>query len=210
MDATTPELSVSREAKHTESRLGGLLGGWGNPIARLLRIYKPRGRKLSKNSLQEADEEMKKLIPFLYFVLMSFAPVAPAYAAPPQAAAPMHKTLYQRLGGYDALAAVSDDFLGRLASDPQMGRFFVGLSTDSKVKVRQHIVDFLCVATGGPCKYMGRDMKTAHTGLGITEADWTQMVKLLGQTFDKFSVPEKERADVVGAVAGLKADIVGR
>ena len=154
---------------------------------------------------------MKKLIPFLYFLLLSFAPVAPMYAAaPPQAAAQGQKTLYQRLGGYDALAAVSDDFLGRLAADPSLGRFFVGLSTDSKIKVRQHIVDFLCVATAGPCKYTGRDMKTAHTGLGITDADWNQMVKLLGQTFDKFSVPEKERADVVGALAGLRADIVGR
>ena len=148
-------------------------------------------------------------MPFLYFVLLSFAPVVPLYAAaPPQTAG--QKTLYQRLAGYDALTAVSDDFLGRLASDPQMGRFFVGLSTDSKVRVRQHIVDFLCTATGGPCKYTGRDMKTAHAGLNITEADWKQMVKLLGQTFDKFNVPEKERTDVVGAVAGLKGDIVGR
>jgi hemoglobin len=153
---------------------------------------------------------MKRLIPFLYFVLLSFAPMAPVYAAAPRQAAPAPKSLYQRLGGYDALAAVSDDFLGRLAADPSLGRFFVGLSSDSKVRVRQHIVDFLCVATGGPCKYAGRDMKTAHTGLNITEADWDQMVKLLGQTFDKFNVPEKERADVVGAVAGLKGDIVGR
>jgi hemoglobin len=153
---------------------------------------------------------MKRLIPFLYFVLLSFAPVVPVYAAAPPQAAQGQKSLYQRLGGYDALAAVSDDFLGRLASDPQMGRFFVGLSTDSKVRVRQHIVDFLCVATGGSCKYTGRDMKTVHIGLNITEADWNQMVKLLGQTFDKFNVPEKERADVVGAVAGLKGDIVGQ
>jgi hemoglobin len=153
---------------------------------------------------------MRRLIPFLYFVLMSFAPVVPVYAATPPQAAQGQKSLYQRLGGYDALAAVGDDFLGRLASDPQMGRFFVGLSSDSKIRVRQHIVDFLCVATGGPCRYTGRDMKTAHTGLNITEADWNQMVKLLGQTFDKFNVPEKERGDVVGAVAGLKGDIVGR
>jgi hemoglobin len=136
--------------------------------------------------------------------------MAPVYAAAPPQAAPAPKSLYQRLGGYDALAAVSNDFLGRLAADPSLGRFFVGLSSDSKVRVRQHIVDFLCVATAGPCKYAGRDMKTAHTGLNITQADWDQMVKLLGQTFDKFKAPEKERADVVGAVAGLKGDIVGR
>jgi hemoglobin len=153
---------------------------------------------------------MKRLIPFLYFVLMSFASVVPVYAADPPQAAQGQKTLYQRLGGYDALAAVSDDFLGRLASDPQMGRFFVGLSTDSKLRVRQHIVDFLCVASAGPCKYTGRDMKTAHTGLNISDADWNQMVKLLGQTLDQFNVPEKERADLAGRLASLKGDIVGR
>jgi len=102
-------------------------------------------------------------------------------------------SLYQRLGGYDALAAVSDDFLGHLATDPQLGRFFVGLRTDSRNKVRQHVVDFLCVATGGPCKYTGRDMKTVHTGLKITESDWNSMVKHLVGTLDKFKVPEKEK-----------------
>ena len=64
-------------------------------------------------------------------------------------------SLYKRLGGYDALAAVTDDFIGRLATDKQLGKFFVGLSNDSKTKVRQHIVDFLCKATGGPCAYTG-------------------------------------------------------
>ena len=61
------------------------------------------------------------------------------------------KSLYQRLGGYDALAAVTDDFLTRLVTDKSLGKFFVGLSNDSKTKTRQHIVDFLCKATGGPC-----------------------------------------------------------
>src|SRR5260221_10197182 len=110
--------------------------------------------------------------------LTSFAvPPTPA----PQAAA-AQDSLYKRLGGYDALAAVTDDFLGRLLTDPKESRFFVGLSTDSKTKVRQHVVDFLCVATGGPCKYTGRDMETAHTGLNITEEDWTIAVKALGDT----------------------------
>src|SRR5262252_4657459 len=73
-------------------------------------------------------------------------------------------TLYQRLGGYDAIAAVSDDFIGRLVSDKMLSRFVVGLSDDSKKKLRQHLVDFLCNATGGPCAYTGRDMKTVHMG----------------------------------------------
>jgi len=118
-------------------------------------------------------------------------------------------SLYKRLGGYDAIAAVTDDFLGRLATDPKEGRFFTGLSTDSKIKVRQHVVDFLCNATGGPCKYTGRDMTTAHTGLGITEEDWTISVKALGDTLNKFKVPAREQQDVVTAVGGLKSQIVG-
>jgi hemoglobin len=105
---------------------------------------------------------------------------------------------------------VTDDFITRLATDPQLGRFFVGLSTDSKIRVRQHVVDFLCLATGGPCKYTGRDMKTAHTGLNITEQDRNTSVKELVATLDKFKVPEKEKGEVLAAISSLKGDIVGR
>jgi hemoglobin len=120
------------------------------------------------------------------------------------------QSLYSRLGGYDAIAAVTDDFVGRLASDPQLGRFFVGFSDDSKKLTRQRIVDFLCQTTGGPCAYTGREMKTVHTGLKITEQDWQISVKHLNATFDKFKVPQKERDEVLQAVSGLKPDIVGR
>jgi hemoglobin len=154
---------------------------------------------------------MKKLMPFLYLCLMSFAAVAPAYAAAPQTATmPAEKSLYQRLGGYDALAAVTDEFITRLATDPRLGRFFTGLSNDSKIRVRQHVIDFLCVATGGPCKYTGRDMRTAHTGLNISEAEWNKSVEYLVETLDKFKIPDKEKSQVLGAISGLKADIVGR
>src|ERR1700745_2648289 len=81
-------------------------------------------------------------------------------------------SLYKRLGGYDAIAAVTDDFIGRLATDKQLSRFFVGHSESSLKLIRQHVVDFLCNATGGPCVYTGRDMKTSHKGMGITKADW--------------------------------------
>ena len=118
------------------------------------------------------------------------------------------KTLYERLGGYDALAAVSDDFITRLAANKLLGRFVVGLSDDSKKKLRQHFVEFLCNAAGGSCVYMGRDMKTSHKGLGITEEDWKESVKLLVETLDKFKVPEKEKGEVLTAVGSLKKDIV--
>lgn len=118
------------------------------------------------------------------------------------------KSLYERLGGYDALAAVADDFLGRLEADEKMGRFFIGLSDDSEDKLRQHVIDFLCLATGGPCKYTGRDMKLVHKGLGITKEEWDLSVKFLIATLDKFKVPQKERAEVLAAVGGLEKDIV--
>ena len=117
-------------------------------------------------------------------------------------------TLYKRLGGYDAIAAVTDDFIPRLASDASLGKFFVGHSNDSKQRIRQHVVDFLCSATGGPCVYKGRDMKTTHAGLGITEADWNTAVKHLVATLDKFKVPQKEKDDLLSAASGLKKDIV--
>lgn len=119
-------------------------------------------------------------------------------------------SLYKRLGGYDAIAAVVDDFVPRLAGDPQLAKFFAGHSKDSLGKIRQHVVDFLCNATGGPCVYIGRDMKTAHAGLGITAADWDLSVKHLTATLDKFKVPAKEKGEVLAAVSGLKADIVDK
>lgn len=117
-------------------------------------------------------------------------------------------SLYKRLGGYDALAAVTDDFIGRLATDKSLGKFFVGLSTDSKTKVRNHVIDFLCKATGGPCAYTGRDMKLVHTGLMITKAEWDVSVKHLIATLDKFKVPAKEKGEVLAAVGPLEKDIV--
>lgn len=155
---------------------------------------------------------MKSRIPsLLLLIAMAFAAVAPVQAAmPPEQGASQGASLYKRLGGYDALAAVTDEFIGRLATDPQLGRFFKGASVDTQKRIRQHVIDFLCNATGGPCLYLGRDMKTAHTGLNITEDDWNASVKHLVATLDKFKVPEREKNEVLGAISGLKGDIAGR
>ncbi|HEX3036658.1 MAG TPA: group 1 truncated hemoglobin [Thermodesulfobacteriota bacterium] len=118
------------------------------------------------------------------------------------------KSLYERLGGYDAIAAVIDDFFKRMINDPQLGRFFIGLSTDSKMRAQQLTVDFVCNATGGPCLYTGRDMKTVHTGLNINEDDWNLSAKYLTATLDKFNVPEKEKSEVLSLVTSLKGVIV--
>ncbi len=117
-------------------------------------------------------------------------------------------TLYKRLGGYDAIAAVVDDFIGRLITDKQLSRFFTGASDDSKKRIRQLVVDQICAATGGPCVYIGRSMRAAHEGLGITEADWQASVAHLAATLDKFKVGQKEKDELLAAVSSLKPDIV--
>lgn len=118
------------------------------------------------------------------------------------------KSLYDRIGGYNALAAVVDDFIGRLVADKRFEKFFAGHSEDSRKRIRQHILDQFCAATGGPCIYLGRDMKTTHTGLGITEADWDAAAKHLAASLDKFKVPEKEKGEVLAFVTSLKKDVV--
>lgn len=118
------------------------------------------------------------------------------------------KTLYERIGGYNALAAVVDDFIVRLVTDKQFEKFFAGHSTDSKKRIRQHILDQFCVATGGPCVYTGREMMASHAGLGISETDWNAAAKHLAASLDKFKVPEKEKGEVLAFVTSLKKEIV--
>jgi hemoglobin len=148
---------------------------------------------------------MKTKIAFslCFFLLLSLTAVA--QTGQPAA---KEKSLYQRLGGYDAIAAVTDDFVVRLTTDAQLKRFFAGMSESAGKRTRQHIVDFLCEATGGPCAYHGKDMKTAHKGMKISESDWNVAVKLLVATLDKFKVPDREKNEVLTAVSGTKKDIV--
>jgi hemoglobin len=120
------------------------------------------------------------------------------------------KSLYARLGGYDALAAVVDDFIGRLVADKKLTKFFVGHSEDSLKKIRMHVIDQLCAGAGGPCLYTGRDMKTSHHGLGITSDDWDAAANHLVETLDKFKVPAAEKGEVLAFVGTLKKDIVDK
>jgi hemoglobin len=119
------------------------------------------------------------------------------------------ETLYQRLGGYDAIAAATDDLLlSRLVNDPILGVYWKGKSQDSLRKDRQLIVDFLVAAAGGPAYYGGRDMKTAHTGLRITEQEWELFLKHTRAMLEHLRVPAREQDDVLDFFNGLKADIV--
>jgi hemoglobin len=152
---------------------------------------------------------MKQLLATLLVVSVMMVGVAPfAAAAPPQQGG--QPSLYTRLGGYDALVAVTEDFIGRLATDPSLAKFFTGLNDTSKARVESHVVDFLCKATGGPCIYTGQDMKTAHTGLHITDANWNASAAHLTETLNKFKVPQKEQGEVMAAIGSLKSQIVGQ
>jgi hemoglobin len=118
------------------------------------------------------------------------------------------ETLYKQLGGYDALAAVTDDFIHRLATDPKLTKFFAGVSDAHKARIRQMFLDFICEKTGGPCVYVGEDMKKVHTGLNITDADWDAAVADLGQTFDKFHVSPELRQKFGDLLGKVKPEVV--
>jgi hemoglobin len=117
-------------------------------------------------------------------------------------------SLYHRLGGYDAIAAVTDDFFVRLSHDATLACFFGGLSRDSLGKFRQHVVEQICFATGGPCVYTGRDTRTSHAGLGITEAEWNTTVNHLVASLDKLKVGDREKNELLATVSTLKKDVV--
>lgn len=131
-----------------------------------------------------------------------------AGALEPGAPAQSTETLYRRLGGYDSLAVLTDDFIGRLVRDRSLSRFFAASTGESRGRIRQHLLDQLCAASGGPCLYVGRDMKTAHRGLGIREADWAATIGHLIASLDRLKVAQKEKDEVLSIVSGLKRDIV--
>jgi hemoglobin len=118
------------------------------------------------------------------------------------------KTLYERLGGYDAISAVVNDLLPRLMSDSRLGRFWENRGEDGINREEQLLIDFLCSSAGGPLLYTGRDNKTSHKGMGISEGDWEKFIGHLSATLDKFQLPQQERSDVIGFIESTKADIV--
>jgi hemoglobin len=120
------------------------------------------------------------------------------------------KSLYERLGGYDAIAAATDDLLGRLSSDPELQVYFKGTSQDSQRRDRQLIVDFLVEAAGGPAYYCGRDMKTSHAGLGITDHEWDVFMRHTRAMLEHMNVPARESQEVIGFLESLKLEVVER
>ncbi|MBM3999639.1 MAG: group 1 truncated hemoglobin [Planctomycetes bacterium] len=117
-------------------------------------------------------------------------------------------SLYTRLGGYDAVAAVCDDLLIRLRADALLGRFWRNRGEDGIRREKQLLVDFLCASAGGPMYYTGRDMALSHKGMRVSEADWMAFLGHLNATLAKFQVPARETADVLGFIDSTKRDIV--
>jgi hemoglobin len=117
-------------------------------------------------------------------------------------------TLYERLGGYDAITAVANDLLPRLQGDAALGRFWQNRGEDGINREKQLLIDFLCSSAGGPLLYTGRDMKTSHEGMKISEADWTTFMGHLRATLDSFQLPEAEYGDVIAFIESTKADMV--
>lgn len=119
-------------------------------------------------------------------------------------------SLYARLGGHEVLAAVTDDILARELKDPVIAPFFKGLDEADIKRIRQHLLDLLCTATGGPCFYPGKPMKSGHAEMEITESVWNAFTGHIGETLAAFKVPDRERNELVVIVNSLKADIVNK
>jgi hemoglobin len=118
------------------------------------------------------------------------------------------KSLYARIGGYDVMAAVVDELLQSLSSDPRMARFSVGMNIERRRRNRQLTLDYLCAAAGGPSFYIGQDMKTAHTGLGITESDWRVAMHHVERALSKCKMPDRESKELVALIDGLRDQIL--
>jgi hemoglobin len=118
------------------------------------------------------------------------------------------KTLYTRLGGYDAIAAAVSDLLPRLQQDPELSHFWERRPEDSLQRSKQLLIDFLCAGAGGPVYYTGRDMKTSHKGMRLSDGDWSRFMGHLHATLDTFKIPLTEREELVKFIASTKEDMV--
>jgi len=117
-------------------------------------------------------------------------------------------SLYERLGGYDAISAVVNNLLPRLISDEQLGRFWSHRGDDGVDREKQLLIDFLCSCAGGPMYYTGRNMTLTHKGMQISDNDWRRFMGHVHATLDHFEVAELEKGDVVAFIESTKPEIV--
>ena len=119
-------------------------------------------------------------------------------------------TLYKRLGGREGIRGVVDDFVAFLVADPRVNARFTKLTPAQVEKLKTNASDQVCEATGGPCSYLGKDMKAAHMGMKISEAEWNATVEDLIKALDKRNVPKKDQEELIGLLAPMKKDIVAQ
>ena len=97
-----------------------------------------------------------------------------------------------------------------MSGDRRVNARFKGMKGEDVEKLKSNLADQICDATGGPCSYLGRDMKTTHKGMNISEAEWTATVENLSKALDKNNVAPKDKTELLGLLAPMKADIVGQ
>ena len=122
-------------------------------------------------------------------------------------AEPETRTLYERLGGYDAISTVADDLLPRLIEDSKLGRFWAHRGADGVAREKQLLIDFLGASAGGPVYYTGRDMALTHMGMGINEGDWAVFIGHVETTLSDLKVPKPETNEVLSFIGSLKPEI---
>lgn len=145
----------------------------------------------------------------LHSVVLSLMLAAPTFYGVAQAKdIQAEASLYDRLGGYNAVAAVVTDLFPRLAGDKQLGRFWAHRGDDGIAREKQLIIDFIANKAGGDLYYTGRDMKISHVGMRISESDWDILMKHISATLDKFKLAKRERQDVIDFMESTKADMV--
>jgi len=114
-------------------------------------------------------------------------------------------SLYERLGGINAITAVVENFRDRVAGDTRINQKFA--QTDLG-RLRKMLIDQVCEAAGGPCRYTGRSMKDAHKGMKVTSGEFDALVQDLVASLNQFKVGKKEQDEVLGVLGPLKTDIV--
>jgi len=119
-------------------------------------------------------------------------------------------SLYQRLGGREGIALLVDDFVANVVADDRINARFKGLSPPAMFKFKSNFSDQVCEATGGPCAYLGRDMKVAHKGMNIREAEWNATVEALVKALNKRQLSEKEKSELLALLGSMKNDILGQ
>lgn len=152
-------------------------------------------------------QRTSRLARFSCFLLLSCLLGSIVVSIPGVAQDKPAKSLYERVGRYDGISAIAEAYLAGVRSDPQFARF-VGRGADSLTRAKQLLKDQLCALTGGPCTYIGRDMKTAHGGLGITAAEWATNMKYLAAALDKQKITGPEKAEFLALVDSLQPAIV--